>query len=67
MPFDIEDFGVVLSSGITCPQHDWSFDLHTGKSDRGNYKLQIWEVQQRPREIGENGMDIWVRRKQKIG
>lgn len=66
-PFDIEDFGVVLSSGITCPKHEWSFDLHTGKADRGSYKLQVWEVQQRPSETEDEGMDIWVRRKQKIG
>jgi nitrite reductase/ring-hydroxylating ferredoxin subunit len=64
-PFDIEDFGVVLSSGITCPQHDWSFDLHTGKSDRGSYRLQIWEVQQRPRGAGDDEMEVWVRRKQR--
>ncbi|EAT87091.1 hypothetical protein HBH56_127280 [Parastagonospora nodorum] len=67
IPFDIEDFGVVLSSGITCPQHDWSFDLHTGNSDRGRYKLQVWEVQQRPAESEIDDMDVWVRRKQKIG
>ncbi|KAF2820950.1 hypothetical protein CC86DRAFT_303540 [Ophiobolus disseminans] len=66
-PFDIEDFGVLLSSGITCPQHDWSFDLHTGKSDRGSYKLQVWEVQQRPAEAGGEEMHLWVRRKQRIG
>ncbi|KAL5116144.1 hypothetical protein ACEQ8H_005920 [Pleosporales sp. CAS-2024a] len=65
--FDIEDFGVVLSSGITCPQHHWSFDLFTGKSDRGTYKLQIWEVQQRPSQAANDDMDLWVRRKQKIG
>jgi nitrite reductase/ring-hydroxylating ferredoxin subunit len=64
MPFDIEDFGVVLSLGIQCPKHDWSFDLHTGRSDRGSYKLQVWEVQQR---AGAEGDEIWVRRKQKIG
>ncbi|EUC34946.1 hypothetical protein COCCADRAFT_35519 [Bipolaris zeicola 26-R-13] len=63
-PFDIEDFGVVLSSGIQCPKHDWSFDLHTGRSDRGSYKLQVWEVQQR---AGADGDEIWVRRKQRIG
>lgn len=57
----------MLSAGITCPQHDWSFDLHTGKSDRGSYKLQVWEVQQRSAESENNEMDIWVRRKQKIG
>ncbi|KAF1942332.1 hypothetical protein EJ02DRAFT_375860 [Clathrospora elynae] len=65
--FDIEDFGVVLSSGIQCPKHDWSFDLHTGRSDRGSYKLQVWEVQQRPREAEDLEMNVWVRRKQKIG
>ncbi|KAH7072228.1 hypothetical protein BKA63DRAFT_65390 [Paraphoma chrysanthemicola] len=67
--FDIEDFGVKLSSAITCPQHDWSFDLHTGKADRGSYKLQVWEVQQRPAAAGarHGDTDIWVRRKQRIG
>ncbi|OAL06982.1 hypothetical protein IQ06DRAFT_209345 [Phaeosphaeriaceae sp. SRC1lsM3a] len=64
--FDIEDFGVVLSSGITCPQHDWSFDLYTGKADRGSYKLKIWEVQLRPGESGQ-ASEVWVRRRQKIG
>ncbi|KAI0450653.1 hypothetical protein F5B21DRAFT_417390 [Xylaria acuta] len=39
-PFDIEDFGVVLSSGITCPKHGWSFDLFTGRADRNNYMLR---------------------------
>ncbi|KAF1965713.1 hypothetical protein BU23DRAFT_593555 [Bimuria novae-zelandiae CBS 107.79] len=65
-PFDIEDFGITLSSGITCPKHDWSFDLHTGASDRGSYKLQIWEVQIRTRDEDEH-KDVWVRRKQRIG
>ncbi|KAF2632345.1 rieske domain-containing protein, partial [Macroventuria anomochaeta] len=46
-PFDIEDFGVKLSGGITCPKHDWSFDLFTGRSDRGSYKLTVWETQLR--------------------
>ncbi|KAF2128270.1 hypothetical protein P153DRAFT_367446 [Dothidotthia symphoricarpi CBS 119687] len=70
-PFDIEDFGVTLSSGISCPKHEWSFDLHTGKGDRGSYKLQVWEVQLRPStsDGGEEReeMDVWVRRKQRIG
>jgi nitrite reductase/ring-hydroxylating ferredoxin subunit len=66
-PFDIEDFGVVLSSGIQCPKHDWSFDLHTGRSDRGNYKLQVWEIQERPAQDGNGAKDVWVRRKQRIG
>ncbi|KAF1912797.1 hypothetical protein BDU57DRAFT_334630 [Ampelomyces quisqualis] len=65
--FDIEDFGVVLSSGISCPQHDWSFDLHTGKSDRGSYKLQVWEVELRPGKFQDEETEIWVRRRQKIG
>ncbi|OTB01547.1 hypothetical protein M426DRAFT_63978 [Hypoxylon sp. CI-4A] len=75
-PFDVEDFGVVLSAGITCPKHGWSFDLFTGKSDRASYKLGIWEVQLRPRSTtgnktgGDNSGDdqeVWVRRKQRMG
>ncbi|KAL5405235.1 hypothetical protein PMIN03_008613 [Paraphaeosphaeria minitans] len=59
-PFDIEDFGITLSSGITCPKHDWSFDMHTGVSDRGSYKLQVWEVQTRPK-AGDHGTEeeVW--------
>ncbi|KAF2016784.1 hypothetical protein BU24DRAFT_423134 [Aaosphaeria arxii CBS 175.79] len=63
-PFDIEDFGVTLSAGITCPKHDWSFDLFTGQGDRGNYKLQVWETQIR---IQEQIEEVWVRRKPRIG
>ncbi|KAI1304760.1 hypothetical protein F5Y03DRAFT_356943 [Xylaria venustula] len=79
-PFDIEDFGVVLSAGIYCPKHSWSFDLFTGNADRNNYMLGRWEVQLRPRkasdtEVGngnsqkenENAEEVWVRRKQRIG
>ncbi|KXJ89600.1 Mur ligase [Microdochium bolleyi] len=47
-PFDIEDFGIVLSAGLTCPKHGWSFDLFSGRADRGNYRLKLWEVQLRP-------------------
>ncbi|EIN14429.1 hypothetical protein PUNSTDRAFT_58615 [Punctularia strigosozonata HHB-11173 SS5] len=76
--FDIEDFGLALSAGITCPKHSWSFDLVTGMADRGNYRLKIWEVQYRdPVEVDvstttdHGGMDadqeIWVRRKPRIG
>ncbi|KAF5002118.1 hypothetical protein FGRMN_601 [Fusarium graminum] len=60
-PFDIEDFGVTLSVGVSCPKHDWSFDLFTGMSDRGSYKLKTWEVQIRdsketpPSETNEKG------------
>ena len=64
-PFDIEDFGVKLSAGITCPKHDWSFDLHTGRSDRGSYKLTVWETQLR--KDGMGGEEVWIRRKQRIG
>ncbi|KAI9902563.1 hypothetical protein N3K66_001915 [Trichothecium roseum] len=76
-PFDIEDFGVILSAGLTCPKHGWSFDLFTGHGDRGNYRLAIWEVQVRDLQasLGENGtessdktdQEIWVRRKPRIG
>ncbi|PMD15327.1 Rieske domain-containing protein [Hyaloscypha hepaticicola] len=74
--FDIEDFGIVLSIGITCSKHDWSFDLHSGQADRGTYKLGIWEVQLRPltdsqrTELEDETPEvkgIWVRRKQRIG
>ncbi|KAF2114575.1 hypothetical protein BDV96DRAFT_494919 [Lophiotrema nucula] len=69
-PFDIEDFGVTLSAGITCPQHDWSFDLFTGTSDRGKYKLKIWEVQLRPTTSGEGEdgeLEVWVGKRQRMG
>ncbi|KAI1849978.1 hypothetical protein JX265_003351 [Neoarthrinium moseri] len=64
-PFDIEDFGVVLSAGITCPKHGWSFDLFSGNADRGTYKLGLWEIQVRPAR--EDEQEVWVRRKQRIG
>ncbi|KAK2603767.1 hypothetical protein QQS21_004052 [Conoideocrella luteorostrata] len=78
MPFDIEDFGVRLSAGLTCPKHGWSFDLITGMSDTGRYKLPVWEVQVRDKD-GVHIVDplrsdsdtkdrtVWVRRKQRIG
>lgn len=80
--FDVEDFGVALSAGISCPKHNWSFDLFTGMSDRGRYQLPIWEVQLR--EVSEATQvstpsektdsvpstiekEVWVRRKPRIG
>ncbi|KAK7962104.1 uncharacterized protein PG986_002929 [Apiospora aurea] len=73
-PFDIEDFGIKLSSGISCPKHDWSFDLHTGQGDRGAYKLAIWEIDLRPvakssteGQEQTDDQEVWVRRKQKMG
>ncbi|KAI1814744.1 hypothetical protein GGS20DRAFT_585233 [Poronia punctata] len=65
-PYDIEDFGIVLSAGITCPKHGWSFDLFTGTADRSNYELRRWEVQLRPQTMGVESEDqeVWVRRKQ---
>ncbi|KAF6824863.1 rieske domain-containing protein [Colletotrichum plurivorum] len=77
-PFDIEDFGVVLSAGVTCPKHQWSFDLFSGMSDRARYKLGVWETQLRDvkgsqADIIVDGGDstteqeVWVRRKQRIG
>lgn len=73
---DIEDFGIVLSAGITCPRHGWAFDLHTGESDRGSYKLEVYRVEVRERqvrkgEIGPGGdgdcesvAEVWVRKEQ---
>lgn len=74
-PFDIEDFGIIWSSGITCPKHGWSFDLSSGRGDRGSYKLQVWEVELRPisspnpetTNDQESHKEVWVRRKQRMG
>ncbi|KAH6659072.1 hypothetical protein BKA67DRAFT_529260 [Truncatella angustata] len=69
-PFDIEDFGVVLSAGISCPKHGWSFDLFSGRGDRGNYRLKLWEVQLRPvpgRPADDEEREVWVRKKQRMG
>lgn len=73
---DIEDFGIVLSAGITCPKHGWAFDLHTGESDRGRYQLEVWEVEVRERQLNgsvddnttsvESVREVWVRKKRKI-
>ncbi|KAG5926647.1 hypothetical protein E4U53_003035 [Claviceps sorghi] len=79
MPFDIEDFGVKLSAGLTCPKHGWSFDLFTGMADTGRYKLPVWEVQLRDEsgvqvvDQSASGQDhaeqrtVWIRRKQRMG
>lgn len=78
-PFDIEDFGIVFSAGLTCPKHEWSFDIFTGTADRGNYQLDIWETQLREIEsldsqqtgVGASEVsgiadkEVWVRRQQK--
>jgi len=61
--YDIEDFGIVLSAGILCPKHGWSFDLTTGQSDRGQFRLGIWEVDVRKAENGEE--EVWVRKKER--
>ncbi|KAF3388678.1 hypothetical protein F1880_003791 [Penicillium rolfsii] len=70
--FDIEDFGITLSAGLTCPKHGWSFDLFSGQGDRGNYRLKIWEVELRDPpasngDVSEGDKEVWVRRKQRIG
>ncbi|KAK4233201.1 hypothetical protein C8A03DRAFT_39110 [Achaetomium macrosporum] len=68
IPFDIEDFGIVLSAALTCPKHGWSFDLFSGRSDRGNYKLKVWEVQLREMDgTKTDDKEVWVRRKPRIG
>jgi nitrite reductase/ring-hydroxylating ferredoxin subunit len=59
---DIEDFGIVLSVGITCPKHGWTFDLFTGEADVSRYRLGIYEVDTRE---GENGEEVWVRKKER--
>ncbi|KAH9891541.1 hypothetical protein F4778DRAFT_752020, partial [Xylariomycetidae sp. FL2044] len=76
IPFDIEDFGVALSAGVMCPKHGWSFDLFSGRADRGNYMLRRWDVQFRPsdgvlarREEGdvvEADVEVWIRRRQRV-
>lgn len=59
---DIEDFGIVLSTAITCPGHGWAFDVNTGQCSRGGgYRLGIWDVEVRRTEDGEEG--VWVRMK----
>ncbi|KAL7782203.1 hypothetical protein V8C37DRAFT_397989 [Trichoderma ceciliae] len=81
IPFDVEDFGIKFSAGLTCPKHGWTFDIFTGIADRGNYQLGIWETQLR--EIKNPGTqetnndisrvshygekEVWVRRKQRKG
>ena len=59
--YDIEDFGIIFSAGITCPGHGWAFDVNTGLCDRGSYKLQVWEVESRD---GDEGEEVWIRRKE---
>ncbi|KAI0206188.1 hypothetical protein F4808DRAFT_110056 [Astrocystis sublimbata] len=79
-PFDIEDFGIILSAGITCPKHGWSFDLFTGNADRSSYKLRTWEVQLRPADntksettsnesqaVARDKQEVWIRRRQRMG
>ncbi|KIV99374.1 uncharacterized protein PV09_08919 [Verruconis gallopava] len=69
-PFDIEDFGIALSAGITCPKHGWSFDLFSGQADRGTYRLKLWEVQLRDVEgdgADDAAKEVWVRRRQRVG
>ncbi|KAM0263893.1 hypothetical protein ACHAQJ_000928 [Trichoderma viride] len=80
-PFDIEDFGIVFSAGLSCPKHGWSFDIFTGTADRGNYQLGIWETQLREiKSLDSQQADnksskvsdtaekeVWVRRKQRMG
>lgn len=40
----------------------------TGKADRGNYKLNVWEVQLRDQPVSNTSdKEVWVRRKQRIG
>lgn len=55
---------------MTCPKHGWSFDLFSGRSDRANYKLKIWEAELREAkgsEASPNDKEVWVRRKPRMG
>lgn len=64
---------MVLSAGVTCPKHAWSFDMHTGMSDRAQYKLGVWEVELRDAKDAEDAVggeadkEVWVRRKPRRG
>jgi nitrite reductase/ring-hydroxylating ferredoxin subunit len=60
---DIEDFGIVLSVGVTCPKHGWTFDLHTGEASVSRYRLGMYEVETRVDGDGEEG--VWVRKKER--
>lgn len=40
--------------------------MFTGRSDRGSYRLKVWETEIRKGDSGEEEQ-VWVRRKQKIG
>lgn len=64
--YDIEDFGIKLSVGLTCPKHGWAFDIFTGESDRGTYRLKVWDVEVRGADR-ENGCaderQIWVKQR----
>lgn len=76
-PFDIEDAGKVVGTGIRCKGHSYAFELSTGIGDRGNYRLGVWEVELRPagglgiggapgdagEKIDEKEREVWVRRK----
>lgn len=42
----------------------WSFDLYTGKADRSNYRLKLWDVELRDVDGVEGGdREVWVRKK----
>ncbi|KAL3484595.1 hypothetical protein BJX62DRAFT_248311 [Aspergillus germanicus] len=63
---DIEDVG----ASIRCFRHGWTFDLATGKGDRGNHKLTTWDIEVRDPLIsgsGERSMgaekEVWVMRR----
>lgn len=63
---DIEDFGIILSAGLTCPKHGWAFDVFTGESDRGSYQLRVWDVELRSGDSDDGEADmreVWVRKR----
>jgi nitrite reductase/ring-hydroxylating ferredoxin subunit len=66
---DIEDAG----ASIRCFRHGWAFDLATGKGDRGNHKLTIWDIEVRDPLISGSDertrraeKEVWVRRRPSV-
>ncbi|UPK96153.1 hypothetical protein LCI18_007088 [Fusarium solani-melongenae] len=64
----IGDNALAGDARLTCPKHGWSFDVFSGISNRGSYRLKVWEVQLRDIKETEPVEKVeGVRRKQRIG
>ncbi|PSR80121.1 hypothetical protein BD289DRAFT_441368 [Coniella lustricola] len=76
-PFEIEDSGRVLGTGIRCRGHGYAFELSTGIGDRGEYRLGVWDVELRDcirggddSEEGAGGREdvdreVWIRKRKR--